>query len=398
MSDNIIWLLLLFIFLIIAGLYISEYTPLALSNKQAIINENFSPSVSNTTEQTEGASQLYKWGLPNDTQNNPAPNKCQPPPPICHNECNKTCPMPCTQKCEPPLPPPTPIPTCHNDCNQSCTPSCQNKCKEPSCIESPKVNTSKICEYCDITLNKNIDKYVLKSSVPPCPDMSDYITKNMINSNIDLNNYILKSEIKPCDKVDISKYILKSEIPACPTCPICPECPICPVCPSFEESKCKKIYDYKITDHPDISNYVSKDTINKYYTKNNNEFNSENINNSNYDNESNLDSNKKNKADNKSNSKKTNNTDNNKNDKNDKNDKNNKNDKNDSKKINYSEDNINYSEDNIYNSNNVNNIIKCEERPNINSHHMYDINVNEEIQHNSDLIGFYAGDNLFAAV
>ena len=393
MNDNIIWLLLLFVFLIIVGLYISDYTPLELSNKQIIINENFSPSESNTTQQSEGASQLYNWGLPNDTQNNPPPNKCHNtctnscpsicphkcpmPPPICHNQCNKSCPMPCDQKCEAP----PSIPTCHNEC------------KEPSCIESPKVNTNRICEYCDITLNKNIDKYVLKSSVPPCPDMSDYITKNMINSNVDLNNYILKSEIKPCDKIDISKYILKSEIPACPTCPICPECPICPVCPPFEESKCKKIYDYKITDHPDISNYVSKDTVNKYYTKNSNIIDSENINkyykrNNNItdsENINNINSSTSSNSSSSSNSNSSNSGSSNSGLSN-------------SNSSNSSSNNISNSEDNINNSNNISNIIKCEERPNINSHHMYNTNDNQGIQHNSNLIGYYAGDNLFAAV
>lgn len=83
------------------------------------------------------------------------------------------------------------------------------------------------CKYADITKNVNIDKYVLKSSVPPCPDM---------------NNYINKSEVPPCPRMpDLSNYILKSEVPPCtkqnrPKCPECPTCPICPKCISLSEA------------------------------------------------------------------------------------------------------------------------------------------------------------------
>ena len=45
----------------------------------------------------------------------------------------------------------------------------------------PNVNNlNDVCNRCDITVNKDIDKYVLKSSVPACPDTSKYITKNMM--------------------------------------------------------------------------------------------------------------------------------------------------------------------------------------------------------------------------
>ena len=244
MSDKIIWLILLFVFLIIIGLYISEYTPLDLTEKQKIlklnyITENFSPSVSSTNDQTIGASQYYKWGLPNDHHNNK-----------CNHTCNHSCPSICPLRCPPPIEIPVPV-------------------EINNCVPPPKdVNLNEVCKKCDITLNNDIDKYVLKSSVPACPDMSDFVTKNMMNANPDLSDYILKSEVKPCEKVDISQYILKSEIPACPTCPVCPECPICPVCPPIPPQKqCKKIYEYKITEHPDINKYISKEDLDKYYIK-----------------------------------------------------------------------------------------------------------------------------------
>jgi len=238
MSDSIIWILFIFLFIIIIGLYISDSTPLNLDDKKKIlelnyITENFSPSESSSSDQTEGASELYHWGLPEEVKYVKKEKVKE-----CHHECKPNCAPVCPQKCP-------------QKCPQTCTPP-------------PEVK-KEVCANCDIITNKDIDKYILKSSVPACPDMSEFITKNMMNANPDLSDYIKKSEIKPCDKVDISKYILKSEIPACPTCPVCPECPICPICPP--EKKCKQISEYKITEHPDMSKYISKEDVNKYYIK-----------------------------------------------------------------------------------------------------------------------------------
>lgn len=231
MSDTIIWMLLFFIFIIIIGLYLSDSTPLDLTEKENILNEsieNFAPEISTTVDQTEGTSELYGWDVPDNKNYKETPPACDKPPP----------PKRCTV-----TPPPS--------------------CPEQSCVPRPDNvnNLNDVCNRCDITVNKDIDKYVLKSSVPACPDTSKFITKNMINSNPDLNDYILKSEIKPCDKIDISKYILKSEIPSCPQCPVCPECPICPVCPVCPKIpapiKCKQIHEYNIKEHPDFPKYAN---------------------------------------------------------------------------------------------------------------------------------------------
>jgi hypothetical protein len=244
MTDTLIWIFLLFVFLIIIGLYTSEFTPLDLTDKQKALSlslyekfsnqkqsENFAPSVSSDSSVETGASRYYDWGLPDNNVYHPNKNQ--------FHQCNKNCPVKC------------PFRELSNITINNCTQS--------------NVNLNDICSKCDITSNKDIDKYVLKSSIPPCPDMSEYVTKNMINANTDLSDYILKSEIKPCEKVDLTNYILKSEIPACPNCPICPECPICPVCPPQQE--CKKIYQYDIVEHPGIQNYISKDDLNKNYMK-----------------------------------------------------------------------------------------------------------------------------------
>jgi hypothetical protein len=72
--------------------------------------------------------------------------------------------------------------------------------------------------YCsnsfDITKHKDIDKYVLKSSIPPFPDLRNYVKKSNLSPPPNLNNYIKKSDIPPC--------------PKCPTPTICPTCPKCP--------------------------------------------------------------------------------------------------------------------------------------------------------------------------
>jgi len=250
MSDIFIWITLLFVFIIIIGLYMASYTPPDLTEKEKILKLNteiegftverftnptkenfgiFNPSVSSDMSISEGAQRYYNWGAPKTTyQNN-----------IIESENNNT-----------------------SSTNTQCLnlPTQQN-----NCVNNNNNNTN-ICRTCDITLNNDIDKYVLKSSVPACPDMSEYITKNMLPPVQDLSDYILKSEIEPCPKVDLSEYILKSSVPPCPDCPTCPECPICPICPTCPpEKECKEIYQYNINDHPDLNKYVLKSDIDKKY-------------------------------------------------------------------------------------------------------------------------------------
>ena len=107
------------------------------------------------------------------------------------------------------------------------------QCDERPVAEHTKCN----CENCDITKMPGIDKYVLKSSVPPCPDMSNYAEKSMIKPDVDLSKYTLKADVKPCAKCpDMSEYVHKSEIPAKVECPKCPTCPVCPICPDVNKS------------------------------------------------------------------------------------------------------------------------------------------------------------------
>lgn len=116
------------------------------------------------------------------------------------------------------------------------------------------------CGKCDATKCQNINRYVLKTSVPPCPDMSKYALKSMIPNCPDMNEYIKKSEIPACKKCpDMRDYVRKSEVPACPRPVVCPECPVCP--PSYRD----------IQDDPRFHNWLLKyehevdQKIDRYY-------------------------------------------------------------------------------------------------------------------------------------
>ena len=101
-----------------------------------------------------------------------------------------------------------------------------------------------ICPACPDCKQPNMSKYVLKSSIPPCPavpDLSNYILKSECPSVPDLSNYVLKSSIPKQNPVilDCSKCQKpKGECPPCPR-PRCPEvkcppatkCPACAPCP-----------------------------------------------------------------------------------------------------------------------------------------------------------------------
>ena len=101
-----------------------------------------------------------------------------------------------------------------------------------------------ICPACPECKQPNMSKYVLKSSIPPCPavpDMSNYILKSECPPVPDLSNYVLKSSVPKQQPVvlDCSKCQKpKGECPPCPRarCPDikCPEptkCPQCAPCP-----------------------------------------------------------------------------------------------------------------------------------------------------------------------
>jgi len=101
----------------------------------------------------------------------------------------------------------------------------------PSC-ETTYSDNADTCPVCEEGSRINSDDYILKSAVPPCPDMSQYILKSDIPPCPDMTKYILKSDIPPCPNVDLSEYIKKTDIPTrkqldCPKCPMTLLCPKC---------------------------------------------------------------------------------------------------------------------------------------------------------------------------
>ena len=118
----------------------------------------------------------------------------------------------------------------------SCGDSCPCNCPKPA----PRP----VCPACPECKQPDMSKYVLKSSIPPCPalpDMSNYILKSECPPVPDLSNYVLKSSIPKQQPVilDCSKCNKpKGECPPCPRarCPEvkCPEptkCAPCAPCP-----------------------------------------------------------------------------------------------------------------------------------------------------------------------
>ena len=114
--------------------------------------EHFATSTDN--EQAEGASSFYEWDVGMGIPHHKRKKK------HCHPDHD----------------------TCHWD-------DLSVKQKNEACMNK-----------CDITINKDIDKYVLKSTVKPTPNMSRYALKSELPRAIPRSEYIPKSEIPPCQR------------------------------------------------------------------------------------------------------------------------------------------------------------------------------------------------------
>ena len=123
--------------------------------------------------------------------------------------------------------------------------SCDS-CGQVSPCQCPTPKPSKRHPHpaCPECKQPNMSKYVLKTSIPPCPavpDLSNYILKSECPPVPDLSNYVLKSSIPRQNPVilDCSKcQKTKGECPPCPrarcpevTCPPAAKCPTCAPCP-----------------------------------------------------------------------------------------------------------------------------------------------------------------------
>lgn len=111
-----------------------------------------------------------------------------------------------------------------------------NRCHKPSPCGCPSPRP--VCPPCPPCREPDMSKYVLKSTIPPCPpqpDLSKYMLKTECPPVPDLSNYVLKSSVpKPMPTIlDCSKCTKpKGECPPCPR-PRCPEvkCPEPTKCP-----------------------------------------------------------------------------------------------------------------------------------------------------------------------
>lgn len=91
---------------------------------------------------------------------------------------------------------------------------------------------------CPRTIEPDLSKYVLKSSIPPSrqmPDLSNYMMKSECPAVPDLSKYVLRSSIPKPQPVIIDNSSCKKDAGECPPC-IRPRCPVvkCPpptVCP-----------------------------------------------------------------------------------------------------------------------------------------------------------------------
>ncbi len=264
MKDTIFWMILFVFVILVIGIQLSQDTPLftrttsmskidnyllndpnrlALQMDKANEVEYFQ-NESTSTEVEGGASTYYKWDIPEKKEFSIG--------------------MPDVSGWS--FSDDSGFPYCDDKDEKQDKRKCRPRPPKEECVE-PEARILKFeeCRKCDITMNQDIDKYVLKSSIPPCPDMSEYVKKNSMHPDRDMSEWIRKSDIEPCPKIDMNEFIRKSEIPSCPPPVVCPECPICPK--PQPPPKCKEVNEFKITEHPEFKNYIKLEDMKKQIEK-----------------------------------------------------------------------------------------------------------------------------------
>lgn len=143
--------------------------------------------------------------------------------------------------------------------------SCRKKATKCGCTARGIARL--VCPPCR---EPDLSKYVLKSSIPPCPavpDLTQYMLKTECPPVPDLSKYVLKSSIPKQQPVIIDNSACKKDAGECPPCPR-PRCPTmscppqvacpapapCPrtVCPKTTV-KCKADPQYNDTVRPYLS-------------------------------------------------------------------------------------------------------------------------------------------------
>lgn len=121
-------------------------------------------------------------------------------------------------------------------CNQCQRNANQCGCPAPKTVEAATAKISQL--VCPPCRQPDLSKYVLKTTIPPCPacpDLSNYMLKTECPPVPDLSKYVLKSSIPKQQPVIIDNSACTKEAGECPPCPRarCPEvkCPPPTSCP-----------------------------------------------------------------------------------------------------------------------------------------------------------------------
>ena len=144
------------------------------------------------------------------------------------------------------VPPPPAAPTTIIVIDDEVGPSKMNKALGPKSV-SPPTGLPDNCPAQAPCPVPDATKYVLKSTVPPCPampDMSRYMLKTECPASPDMSKYVLKSSVPKCPPCisTCSKPCKIGECPPCPRprCPVanCPDPKPCPACPDVQVAAC----------------------------------------------------------------------------------------------------------------------------------------------------------------
>jgi hypothetical protein len=114
---------------------------------------------------------------------------------------------------------------------------------------SPSCPTPAPVAPCPRTIEPDLSKYVLKSSIPPprqMPELSNYMLKSECPAVPDLSKYVLRSSIPKPQPVIIDNSSCKKDAGECQKCPVirCPppravKCEPCPVPAPCPRATCK---------------------------------------------------------------------------------------------------------------------------------------------------------------
>ncbi len=230
--DLLIWVAIFLLIALIFGLYIAEKHKIPDSLFMRTKAVPPSPYMEHYSKSSDfdisgGASSKYGWGVSDDYERTSLSKRYHE-----HDHDHEEKEKPKSEKCS------------------------KKDEEEKKCIRDDLIKThGEICKTCDILEHPDMEKYVLKSSVPPCPNMTDYIHK---------------SKIPACPNIDLNDYIKKSEIPKPKECPVVEKCPTCPEIPKDLKyrKEIKNINEFIIMNTDDIELLLKDKRVKEYLDQN----------------------------------------------------------------------------------------------------------------------------------